>query len=924
MVAVTIHHSPPSADAGAEPAVLFAHRPVVVLDVGDPTATVTVPVASAPAATAVSVTAGVVPAGVVVTVQPGDSAWSIADAHLGDGMRWRDLWDANREVLQPDGLSWIDPQIIRIGWRLHLPTTIGSDPAAPSATTAAVQTVVRGDTLSGIADAHLGDPARYGEIFELNRDVEQPDGRRLTDPNLILPGWNLRLPDVTTQTSVVPSPPPAAPDIADGDPLPSTEASTPDTTPTTTIPTGSAPPPTTVPTSTPTSKAPPSDPRGVEGDSESSEPGWTTNAPSLAGIAGAVVLATGLAVRVRFLRRRQATRGTRADRPLTDDSRQTIDAVVAAADVPLVRWAGQRLAQLVLRLDRAAMTGAPVAVELSETSGIELLWDTPQPVAPHPWTAADGGWAWRLAYDPDAPVPADELPAAIPALVTIGHRDGRQLLIDLEAYGAITVTGDDDHVDAFLRSITIELATNRDLADAYVHIVGIDAGISYLDRLNTTSTDDAIHLLDNACRSVTDALDHRAAQRNLPRPHRLADTDRNNHRDRPSRHARRRRATHPGSSTTTRCRRHRCYRSHRCGRARTHRAPDRRHRPTGAARHRLLAGRTPGRDRDPTRRSPRAARAHRPPRNRTPARPRSNGKPPTQTPGTPATNGRHPPVGNTDNPATHLNGDRPGAATEAAEEGRRAETIDDGTDAKPAMLVRVLGTPTVPDRPDLSRRELILTVLLACRRGPVAASTAQDALWGGKAVEAKTVWNVIGATRQALGDLPDGTPVMPSADRARSTLRVAAGVATDVAVLRSLVVRARQAPSSQAIELLREGLALVEGQPFDAAGYDWAHRDQDVAEASALIEHAAVQLVDLALDSGRIDVARDAILRGLRGLPGNEELYRCRMRVEHHSGNLAGVSAAYEELVTYLADLETEPSPSTTALYRELVRPLRR
>ena len=50
-------------------------------------------------------------------------------------------------------------------------------------------------------------------------------------------------------------------------------------------------------------------------------------------------------------------------------------------------------------------------------------------------------------------------------------------------------------------------------------------------------------------------------------------------------------------------------------------------------------------------------------------------------------------------------------------------------------------------------------------------------------------------------------------------------------------------------------------------------------------------------------------------------LYRCRMRVEHHAGNLAGVTAAYEELVTYLNDLETEPSPATSALFHDLVRP---
>jgi hypothetical protein len=165
---------------------------------------------------------------------------------------------------------------------------------------------------------------------------------------------------------------------------------------------------------------------------------------------------------------------------------------------------------------------------------------------------------------------------------------------------------------------------------------------------------------------------------------------------------------------------------------------------------------------------------------------------------------------------------------------------------------------------------------------------------------------------------------MPPADRAKGTLRISPGVSTDLALLESLVDRAVGAPSSAAIGLLREGLELVTGPPFDASGYDWAHRDQDVAQASMLIERAAQTLVDLALDAGLVDVARDAVMRGVRGLPGNEHLYRCRIRVEHHAGNLAGVTAAYDELVTYLADLETEPSPATTALYQELVRPVHR
>ncbi|SOC57513.1 LysM peptidoglycan-binding domain-containing protein [Ornithinimicrobium cerasi] len=50
------------------------------------------------------------------------------------------------------------------------------------------------DTLWDIADRTLGDPFRYKEIFELNKDRVQPDGRRLIDADLIQPGWQLVMP----------------------------------------------------------------------------------------------------------------------------------------------------------------------------------------------------------------------------------------------------------------------------------------------------------------------------------------------------------------------------------------------------------------------------------------------------------------------------------------------------------------------------------------------------------------------------------------------------------------------------------------------------------------------------------------------------------------------------------------------------------
>src|SRR5262245_25090118 len=50
------------------------------------------------------------------------------------------------------------------------------------------------DTLWDIAERFLGSGLRYKEIFELNHGVLQPDGRKLTNADLIQPGWQLQLP----------------------------------------------------------------------------------------------------------------------------------------------------------------------------------------------------------------------------------------------------------------------------------------------------------------------------------------------------------------------------------------------------------------------------------------------------------------------------------------------------------------------------------------------------------------------------------------------------------------------------------------------------------------------------------------------------------------------------------------------------------
>ncbi|MFC4063683.1 BTAD domain-containing putative transcriptional regulator [Actinoplanes subglobosus] len=54
--------------------------------------------------------------------------------------------------------------------------------------------VRRGDSLSRIARRWLGDADRWPEICRLNRHRHQSGGTRLTDCDLIQPGWHLRLP----------------------------------------------------------------------------------------------------------------------------------------------------------------------------------------------------------------------------------------------------------------------------------------------------------------------------------------------------------------------------------------------------------------------------------------------------------------------------------------------------------------------------------------------------------------------------------------------------------------------------------------------------------------------------------------------------------------------------------------------------------
>ena len=132
-----------------------------------------------------------------VTTQRHDTLWMLAEQYLGAGERYVEIVELNEGAEQPDGRSLGDDGRIYPGWTLTLPADAAVDAARPER-----HVVVPGDTLWGIAADELGDPTRYPEIVEANRGDLQPDGRRLADPDLILPGWVVEIPGIEDSTSL--------------------------------------------------------------------------------------------------------------------------------------------------------------------------------------------------------------------------------------------------------------------------------------------------------------------------------------------------------------------------------------------------------------------------------------------------------------------------------------------------------------------------------------------------------------------------------------------------------------------------------------------------------------------------------------------------------------------------------------------------
>lgn len=846
-------------------------------------------------------------------VLEGDSLWGIAETALGDGSRVGEILELNPSIASP--------RAVRVGVVLILPpgAVVPADRAArPETPTVEEQylpeqtvTIVPGDTLWDLSEERLelagdDDPAPVATVTYL-RSVIAANPDVIEDPNLIFPGEVFTFPAIGEAPST-------NDDAPDPIPMPARPSTPAPTTTSPLLPTTSAPAPsaTATPTSGPdsavtvTSTAPAT---AAEAPASDVNRPWQQRWMVTAGVS--TLLAGSLLASVRRVRQRRCARS--APDPTLAALSNAEGLLSRRSGRVFTDWTTGLIADLAKHVAQTGFDGVPVAMEFDEHE-IELLWDRPNPEAVAPWTAASDGWAWQATFGLDEYETTYELDApesrALPALVTVGSRDGRQLAIDLEALGTVTIVGDTTAAADLVRSMAIELGDGEGVSNAQVVLVGFDLALDeHLKRVSTKTDAAALGLLSTLVEQHRQVIERAGVAttfqlRGMP-PFGRETTVFIVNAERPSRVDEVLALVEPGLAVAVVVLSPTPMTEAVIDVKSTERATLS---PLGVefvpaafeARASemladqldvLVAGHEASDD---------VARL-------------DGLIVPIAADSTESATGLGRPV---DHPEVEAQQDlEPDSLTLFSEEACEsvAEGATPAVDAGGKLLIRVLGVPRVEHSAQLGQRDVSLLAFVACCGGSATDDQVIDAVWSGKTMTKPGFGNRLTKIRNALNG------VVHLRDKCDPTVRLD-DVTTDLALMADLIEQAPDQASGDEIATLTSALAWIEGRPFDAAGFEWAYSHQFHARASELIEAATVRLVDLALESDDVASARFAVSQALKALPLNESIYRARMRAEAAADNLTAVRKAYDELALLLDDLDDgyQPSPETKRLLQEL------
>lgn len=470
-------------------------------------------------------------AGPTCAVARGDTLWRLAELHLGDGPRWKEIWALNRGRAQHDGATLTDANLLRPGWVLLLPVGAQATPASTAApspaggaaattpapvTTPATDrgtptrvTVQPGQNLWTVEQELTGVGVNWTDGWQANQHRAEPGGEHFDDPNLLRPGWILDIP--TPARTSAPAP---------GSPVPSTPATTPATaTPTNTPPRPTLPasrpavtlqqhpartapaalaptsglrapsPAGAVPAAAPTTvtpsaaQAPPGPAQASEHAPAASQPTTIDRdgrvvadrgedpSPPVVAFAGAGLLLAGLCLAALRVNRRRQWRARRTGRLIgaTPPRLQPTEAAMLSAGTtghPDITWLDQALRGLVqaLATDPEGRLPDVVAVRMSDRQLDLVLTTASSTRPPAPWAADTTGTRWTLTREQDPGYSGDrrgDFFAPYPTLVSLGRTTaGEHWLVDLERVGALSLAGDPTACTDLLRSLALELANS--------------------------------------------------------------------------------------------------------------------------------------------------------------------------------------------------------------------------------------------------------------------------------------------------------------------------------------------------------------------------------------------------------------------------------------------------------------------------------
>ena len=207
-----------------------------------------------------------------------------------------------------------------------------------------------------------------------------------------------------------------------------------------------------------------------------------------------------------------------------------------------------------------------------------------------------------------------------------------------------------------------------------------------------------------------------------------------------------------------------------------------------------------------------------------------------------------------------------------------------------------------------------LVVYLAMHPGGASNDTWATALWPDRLMAPSSLHSTASVARRSLGQAQDGRDHLP---KGHGRLELAYTVGTDWD--RFVRLADTHEPGRW-----RAAMELVRGRPFDGLrASDWPILEGLSAAIEASVVDVATRLASHCLAAADPAGAEWASRRGLLVSPYDERLYRMLLRAADLGGNPAGVEAVMSELLHLVAD-DVEPfdsvHPETTDLYRSLTR----